>query len=366
MSGLHAAHSMNAISQRSLRDVLGAFVTGVTVVTTCDASGIRQGVTANSFSSVSLDPPLVLWSQSIKAKSFSAFNEGEHFAVNILAESQVGVSTAFARSGSDKFSAVDVVVNPEGIPLIQGCAAYLECRKVATYPGGDHAVFVGEILRSSSTGLRPLAFAGGQYVVTHPHDLGAISDRSSARAPEGLTPLTAIHDALPAVANRLGGIVGLAAWGSHGPTVLRWELGSNPVRTDLVSGVVLSPVESATGLVLCAYTPEEKLYTRLDLLGTQAPINCRSADSMAGELSAIRGAGFAQSAKQTSIDVGAISAPILDDRGFVVAALTLVDRVDALEGESGSKKQSSLKQEAAALSRLIRCCVPMPNGSSAR
>ena len=92
----------SAIDKRELRNVLGAFTTGVTIVTTRDDAGQAHGLTANSFSSVSLDPPLVLWSQSKAASSFAAFQGSEHFAINILADDQIAVSNQFAKSGADK------------------------------------------------------------------------------------------------------------------------------------------------------------------------------------------------------------------------------------------------------------------------
>src|SRR5687768_7013386 len=99
---------MQSDMQRQLRDVFGTFVTGVTVVTTCDGNGRPHGVTANSFSSVSMDPPLVLWSQSLKALSYPAFQESDYFAVNILSVDQIEVSHRFARSGEDKFGGLPV------------------------------------------------------------------------------------------------------------------------------------------------------------------------------------------------------------------------------------------------------------------
>src|SRR5258708_37730111 len=103
---------------RDLRRVLGTFVTGVTVVTTTDDEGRYHGVTANSFSSVSLDPPLVLWSQAINAQSHPVFFKAERFAVNILAEDQIELSKRFAKSSEEKFSGVDVDIGSGGVPLL--------------------------------------------------------------------------------------------------------------------------------------------------------------------------------------------------------------------------------------------------------
>ena len=121
---------------RELRRVLGSFVTGVTVVTTIDDEGGLHGVTANSFSSVSLDPPLILWSQAVKSHSHPAFFKAERFAVNILAEDQIELSNRFAKSSQEKFAGLEVNVGPGGIPLLRGCNAWLQCRVVSRLPGG--------------------------------------------------------------------------------------------------------------------------------------------------------------------------------------------------------------------------------------
>src|SRR5688572_9563332 len=128
------------IDQRELRSVLGTFVTGVTVITTADRDGGLHGCTANSFTSVSLDPPLVLWSQALKARSHAAFRDAERFTVNILAEDQTHISRHFATSKADKFEGVAWTPGLGGVPIIDNCLAYLECRTDAIYPGGDHVL----------------------------------------------------------------------------------------------------------------------------------------------------------------------------------------------------------------------------------
>ncbi|NKJ48636.1 hypothetical protein CIC12_18210 [Burkholderia sp. SG-MS1] len=157
---------MNVIDSKSLRKTLGAFTTGVTVITTLGGDGRRYGVTANSFSSVSLDPPLVLWSQSTTSRSHPAFRDTERFVVNILAVDQIHVSDRFAKSGDDKFDGFETDEGLAGLPIIRGAAAYLECRKMATYPGGDHVVFLGLVENLFRGDRAPLAFCDGQYL-TH-------------------------------------------------------------------------------------------------------------------------------------------------------------------------------------------------------
>lgn len=155
-----------SIDQRELRDVLGAFVTGVTIITTTDGAGLPYGVTVNSFASVSLDPPLVLWSQGLKAHSFPVFRDAQRFVVNILAKDQVELSRRFSSPLADRFRGVAYHAGRGGLPVLDGCLATLECVKVNTYPGGDHLVHLGQIEQFQRSARRPLAFMGGRYSLT--------------------------------------------------------------------------------------------------------------------------------------------------------------------------------------------------------
>ena len=156
---------------RQLRNVLGRFFTGVTVVTTLDDAGTAWGVTANSFTSVSLDPPLILWNQAIASHSHPVFGKAGNFAINILAEDQVSLSQRFSRPTSNRFEGVSVTTGIGGIPLLEGCCAVLECRKIATHAGGDHAVFIGRVERMSSNDQRPLIFGDGKYMEARPFQM---------------------------------------------------------------------------------------------------------------------------------------------------------------------------------------------------
>jgi 3-hydroxy-9,10-secoandrosta-1,3,5(10)-triene-9,17-dione monooxygenase reductase component len=131
--------------QRSLRDALGRFVTGVTVVTSRTKTGRTCGVTVNSFSSLSMDPPLVLWSLSLTSSSHPAFDEATHFIVHVLADGQEGIARQFARSGIDRFAGLELEEGPEGIPVLPDVAARFECRTLYRYWGGDHVIFVGQV-----------------------------------------------------------------------------------------------------------------------------------------------------------------------------------------------------------------------------
>lgn len=158
----------DAFDVRDFRRVLGSFMTGVTIVTTRDAAGRAHGLTVNSFSSVSLDPPLVLWSQSITAPSYPIFSRVDRFAVNILAEDQRHIADRFSRPAADKFEGIATHDGLDSVPLIDGCAAYLECVTVAKYPGGDHTIFVGRVERIARFARPPLIFGGGRYLRVSP------------------------------------------------------------------------------------------------------------------------------------------------------------------------------------------------------
>lgn len=157
------------IDTRALRRTLGRFATGVCVVTCRDSDGRPVGVTANSFSSVSLEPPLVLWSIAREAHSFHAFCGARHFAFSVLALDQVGLSNRFARQGADKFSGVATHEGLGGVPLIAGSAAHVECVQHATFPGGDHTVILGEVRRFAHSDRPALVFADGRYSATAAH-----------------------------------------------------------------------------------------------------------------------------------------------------------------------------------------------------
>ncbi len=150
------------------RAALGQFATGVTVVTTKAENGDRIGLTANSFNSASLDPPMVLWSLKNDSANFDVFADASHFAVNVLAADQVEVSQRFSRFVEDRFAGLDCTEGVGGVPIIDGCAATFQCRNVHRYSGGDHVIFVGEVLEFQVNDRTPLVFHRGDYTVTMP------------------------------------------------------------------------------------------------------------------------------------------------------------------------------------------------------
>lgn len=148
---------------KQFRQALGAFTTGVTIVTTRGPDGLDYGLTANSFNSVSIDPPMVLWSINKDSSSAQAFTEGSHFAVHILSTDQEPLSNRFAKSSADKFAELELQRGPSEIPLLDGCSARFQCKTTYQYEGGDHIILVGEVLAFDRFDKAPLVFHSGGY-----------------------------------------------------------------------------------------------------------------------------------------------------------------------------------------------------------
>lgn len=146
-----------------LRQALGRFVTGVTIVTCRDEHGAPVGLTANSFNALSLEPPLVLWSLRQASSTIGAFSAASHFAVNVLAADQVDLSRRFARPSSAKFDAGEWSDGQGGAPLLAGCVAVFECRRRSHHAAGDHVLFIGEVERIGGSSATPLVYHAGHY-----------------------------------------------------------------------------------------------------------------------------------------------------------------------------------------------------------
>lgn len=158
-----------SFSAPEFRAALGMFATGVTIVTARTAEGELIGLTANSFNSVSLDPPLVLWSLARAAASMPAFSTGSHYAINVLGADQHDLAKRFAAKGLDRFADVAFMEGVGGAPLLSGAAASFECFNRSRYEEGDHVIFVGEVERCSHrVGASPLLFHGGKFYTEHP------------------------------------------------------------------------------------------------------------------------------------------------------------------------------------------------------
>jgi len=154
-----------AIAERQFRDALAQFATGVTIITARAPHGF-VGFTANSFNSVSLDPPLVIWSLARRSRSLDAFAAAERYAINVLAHDQVDLARRFSRPHQDRFSGVAFRLDQAGAPLIEGCSAWLECRHHALHPAGDHMLFIGEVLAAAHRHVPPLLWHAGRYRVS--------------------------------------------------------------------------------------------------------------------------------------------------------------------------------------------------------
>ncbi|OIQ44327.1 MAG: flavin reductase [Roseobacter sp. MedPE-SW] len=152
------------IDPRALRDAFGTFMTGVTVVTSHDRDGAPLGFTANSFSSVSLDPPLVLVCLANTSKNYVALTQASGFAVNILAEDQKDISNTFARPSEDRFAAMDWQAGPHGSPVLNGVSAWFDCSMHKTVEAGDHVILIGKVEAFDTSTAPGLGYARGAYV----------------------------------------------------------------------------------------------------------------------------------------------------------------------------------------------------------
>ncbi len=153
-----------SIDPRAFRSALGCFATGVTVITTLDPKGRPVGFTANSFNSVSLEPPLVLFSLGRRALSLRAFLSSHDFAVNVLAADQQWLSDLFGKAAADRWAGLDFETWDSGCPILPGAVANFECHTRYTHDGGDHVIFVGEVgAMAYDDQRRPLVFHQGRY-----------------------------------------------------------------------------------------------------------------------------------------------------------------------------------------------------------
>lgn len=145
------------------------FATGVTIVTTRSAQGDLVGLTASSFNSVSLAPPLVLWSLARKAASMAVFASGAPYAIHVLGSHQKALAERFATPGIDRWAGIEPTFANNGAPLLPGCIATFECFNRSRYDEGDHVIFVGEVERCThAIGASPLLFHGGRFYTEHP------------------------------------------------------------------------------------------------------------------------------------------------------------------------------------------------------
>lgn len=172
---------------REFRRALGSFATGVTIITAQSADGEKVGVTASSFNSLSLDPPLILWSSIKQARSCAIFESASHFTVNILAADQMDMSNHFARQQEDKFAGIKWTEGLGGAPVFPNCAGNFQCETYNKIDGGDHWIFIGRVVEFSTSNRPPLAFHQGAYsmVINHPASGPTTSDEVTTGVTDG-------------------------------------------------------------------------------------------------------------------------------------------------------------------------------------
>ena len=150
-------------AQLALRRSLGRFATGITVVTCCAADGRPRGITANSFSSVSIEPPQVLWNIARVSNSLQAFLEASHFSIHVLGRDQQSLSEHFARADHTIYEGIDYALSKNKVPIIRDVLARFDCRTERVYESGDHYIIVGEVLAHEAGDGSPLLYFAGDY-----------------------------------------------------------------------------------------------------------------------------------------------------------------------------------------------------------
>ena len=231
-------------SPRELRDALSSFATGVTIVTASDEQNQPVGMTASSFNSVSMDPPLVLWSIGKSAFSAPIFTRAEHFSIHILGADQIALSNAFAKSGTDKFSTTDYKMSNKNVPHLKGAITRFDCKTWNVHEGGDHWIIIGEVINIAASDGDGLVFSGGSYAAANPIAL-----------PEPFVPSTVYNEApieslliynLSHANNQMGQQFH-AAVQSCGLTIAEWRIlaclqgGKKSKAADLVARTFVDP-----------------------------------------------------------------------------------------------------------------------------
>lgn len=230
---------MSRIDARELRSAFGAFITGVTVVTTRDADGSPVGFTANSFSSVSLEPPLLLVCPGRFLSSFEVFRNCSHFAVSVLAEGQEQVSNIFAGFKGDRFAQIPHEAGENGVPVISGAAASFSCTTEQVIPAGDHCILMGRVDRFSHSAKRGLGYSSGRYF-----SLGM--ERAAAEEP-GARQIAGV------IVECEGDVLLRKVDGKYRPMQIELD-GSVPVRTALTDHLAASGLNATLGRVYSIFS----------------------------------------------------------------------------------------------------------------
>lgn len=240
------------VDPRSFRKCLGQFGTGVTVIAT-DHDGQLAGTTVGSFSSLSLDPPLVLWSIAKSARSAAIFQNAVCFTINVLAEDQIHISQHFSSSSDKKFASIQSIKGHNGCPVLPGIVALFECRREATLEGGDHWIIIGKVQRFVRHSGKPLLFVQSKYAVHQIHPLLESSSAAPVTSPNEHGATAELSSLiLNAARLRLGGFeIHRRAEGlNHLQTRVLFGLLSNAGQTadDLAQEIFATPIDSADAI----------------------------------------------------------------------------------------------------------------------
>ena len=234
---------MTEIDPRELRNALGVFLTGVTVVSTCQQDGTPRGFTANSFTSVSLDPPLVLICIAKAASSLPVFENAAGFAINVLAEDQRDVSGAFASKRPDKFSSIDWRPGPANNPILDGVAAWFDCVTDKTVDAGDHVILLGRVVGFDHSAANPLGYTRGAYF-----SLGLAHDAVDAAG-------AGVKTRVGAIVERDGAVLLLPDKGKAGGVRLPAgdRYGSGEDATSLIGALAALGIEAEIGFLYAVF-----------------------------------------------------------------------------------------------------------------
>lgn len=232
---------MTQYDPRELRNAFGTFMTGVTVVTTQDADGKPIGFTANSFTSVSLDPPLVLVCLANTSRNYATFTGAGKFAVNILSEAQKDISNTFARPAEDRFASIDWHEGPNGGPIIDNTSAWFDCSMFKTVEAGDHVIMIGKVEGFGTNPAPGLGYARGAYV-TPTAEVAALEQH---------------HDTVVSVLIERDGRV-LLVDGKDAPSLPEARVGKDGVSATLTELVAGTGLTAEPGFIYAVYDDSER------------------------------------------------------------------------------------------------------------
>jgi DNA-binding IclR family transcriptional regulator len=279
---------------------------------------------------VSLEPPLILWSQARQAGSYGVFQRAREFAISILAEDQFEVSSRFATRREDKFEGVEVDREFCGLPVIAGSSAWLHCRTVSQVDGGDHTIYIGEILKIARGTRRPLVFGGGQYLLAQPHHAAL---PATTAIPGGARQRHALRLCTPwmqQVAEETDVTICAAVWGNCGPTIVAWESGPSSMLPAFPLGLVLPVTGSASGKAFAADLPADVVapLVERELQGASGRDAPASRDAWSATLAQVRASRLAQHPPTRfwnhDLLITAASVAVRDRDGQAIVTMTAV------------------------------------------